>query len=124
MSGDKTRKAATEPSSPTTCSALNNWLEEQALGWEKQIEENPHLSGATWPEYYRSLKDLDQQTQFTISSCDFVGSFYNEPHSNLLISYLDSHTHEYECEGFTGYAVFTRKDSLQNDPILPPNEKS
>ena len=30
---------------PTPCSALNNWLEEQAVGWENKIKENPALSG-------------------------------------------------------------------------------
>jgi hypothetical protein len=81
---------------------LNEWLENNAQKWEEKIATTPSLKGATWPEYYRSLKNVNQQNKFVISSIHWMG---DDP----LSIYLKNHENEFDVIGYTGGATYTRK---------------
>lgn len=80
---------------------LNKWLEEQAAAWEKGIAEHPELRGSSWPEGFRSLKNIDKLSSFRISSCSMLDE-------SPLITYLNRHKSEYTYQGYTGGCIFTK----------------
>lgn len=77
---------------------LNNWLDEQAQN-----------ASGNWEGYFLGLKDLDQQERFSISTCSTVMQMVDEDYTDPLLEFLANHNKEYKIEGFTGFAVFTKK---------------
>jgi len=81
---------------------LNDWLENQALAWEKTINDNIALKGSAWPEYFRGLKDLDKKDFFCVSSATCICK-------NPITEYLTNHKTEYNFAGYTGGCLVTKK---------------
>lgn len=87
---------------------INIWLENAAQLAEKEIEDNPHLKGSTWPQYYRDLIDFDKKEKFSISSCDFVGYIGKPKRTFPVIEYIRENNLPYEAIGYTGYCEYIR----------------
>lgn len=86
---------------------LNEWLENEAIKLENdpvlvQYKIGNPVFKNLWPNYFRSLKDIDQKSQFRISSIHQKG--------DLLIEYLQKHKDEFIIFSFTGSAEYTRKN--------------
>ena len=95
----------------TTIDQINNWLESRAQNWEKEIQQNPHLSGATWPEYYRGLKNFNEQEKFTISSCDLIRGWSDPSYIFPIDRYIQENNLKYTYEGGTGYCHYIKDKS-------------